>query len=79
MLALEKIQIEENRFENNMLILMWITCVLVIAIVFLLPKGNNLMTMDVIKEIIITVLVIIMGVISNMSNFCAIVIHKEKQ
>lgn len=78
MLALEKIQIEEKRFKNNMLILMWITCVLVIAIVFLLPKGNNLTTMDIIKEIIITVLVIIMGVISNVSNFCAIVIHKEK-
>lgn len=77
-LALEKIQIEEKRFENSMLILMWITSVLVIAIVLLLPKGNNLTTMDVIKEIIITVLVIIMGVISNVTNFCAVVIHKEK-
>lgn len=77
-LALEKIQTDEKRFENNMLILMWITCVLVIAIVFLLPKGNHLTTIDIIKEIIITLLVIVMGVISNVLNFCTIVLHKNK-
>lgn len=77
-LTLEKIQTEEKRFENNMLILMWITCALVIAIVFLLPKGDHLSTIDIIKEIIITLLVIVMGVISNVLNFCTIVLHKNK-
>lgn len=77
-LALERIQTEEKRFENNMLILMWITCVFVIAIAFLLPKGNYLTTIDIIKEIIITLLVIAMGLISNVLNFCVIVLHKNK-
>lgn len=76
-LALENIEIEEKRFEKNMLILMWITCVIVIVIVFLLPKENYLTTKDIIKEIIIALLVIVMGVISNVLNFCTIVLHKK--
>lgn len=76
--ALESIELDEKRFEKNMTIAMIITAVLAITIMILLPNGDNLSAIDKIKEIIVCVLVAAMAFISNVVNFIAIVLSKNK-
>ena len=69
---------EEKQFEKRMLLIMGITCVLAVAIMFLLPNGSGLTAMEKIKESIIVVLVLIMMIISNALGTVAIVLRKNK-
>ena len=76
--ALEKMESKEKKFENMMLLIMGITSVLTIAIMFLLPNGDNLTTMERIKEIIVIIFVWAMAFISNTLNIVAIGLRKNK-
>ena len=46
---------KEKQFEKRMFLIMGITCVLAVAIIFLLPNGSGLTAMEKIKESIIVV------------------------
>lgn len=46
---------KEKQFEKRMFLIMRITCVLAVAIIFLLPNGSGLTAMEKIKESIIVV------------------------
>ena len=69
---------KEKQFEKRMLLIMGITCVLAVAIMFLLPNGSGLTATDKIKEIIIVILVLVMVIISNALSTVAIVLRKNK-
>lgn len=75
--ALESMEADEKRFENNMIILMVITALLAITIMILLPNGEGLSAADKIKEIIVCVLVGAMAFISNFVNFIAVALRKN--
>ena len=76
--ALEKMESKEKTFEKTMFIIMGITCVIAIAIMFLLPEGSNLTTMDRIREVVVALLVLAMALISNTLNVVAIALRKNK-
>ena len=76
--ALEKMESKEKTFEKTMFIIMGITCVIAIAIMFLLPEGSNLTTMDRIREVVVALLVLAMALISNSLNLVAIAFRKNK-
>lgn len=76
--ALEKMESKEKTFEKTMFIIMGITCVIAIAIMFLLPEGSNLTTMDRIREVVVALLVLAMTLISNTLNVVAIALRKNK-
>ena len=76
--AFEKMEAEEKRFENIMLVIMGITSILAIAIMFLLPDMNILSTTDKIKEVIVIICVWVMALISNTLNIVAIAQRKNK-
>lgn len=69
---------KEKQFEKRMFLIMGITCVLAVAIIFLLPNGSGLTAMEKIKESIIVVLVLIMVIISNALGTVVIVLRKNK-
>lgn len=41
---------KEKQFEKRMFLIMGITCVLAVAIIFILPNGSGLTAMEKIKE-----------------------------
>lgn len=76
-IALEEIEKKEKKFENNMLLIMVITCVLASAIMYLLPDAKNLTDTERIKLIIAVILVVAMAFISNTLVTCAIALKKS--
>lgn len=76
--ALEKMESKEKTFENIMLVVMGITFIFTIAIMFLLPDGNSLTTIEKIKEIIVVVFVWAMAIVCNALNMVAVALRKNK-
>ena len=69
-LVLGKLEKENQKFENRMLVVLAVTTILAIAIIFMLP-------LDSVKNVIIFVMVIAMAFISNTLNIIAMAAKKE--
>lgn len=69
-LVLGKLEKENQKFENRMLVVLAVTTILAIAIIFMLP-------LDSVKNVIIFVVVIAMAFISNTLNIIAMAAKKE--
>lgn len=78
-IALEEIEESHKKFENKMLLIMGITCVLAWTIIYLLPDGKNLTDAERIKLIIAVILVVAMAFISNTLNICAMALKKHEK
>ena len=77
-IAFEKMESKEKSFENSMLAIMAINAILAIAIMFLLPDGSGLTTLEKVKEILVVIFVWGMAIISNILNCIAMVLRKGK-
>lgn len=69
-LVLGKLEKENQKFENRMLVVLAVTTILAIAIIFMLP-------LDSVKNVIIFVMVIAMAFIPNTLNIIAMAAKKE--
>lgn len=75
--ALENKDKEVKRFENIMLLIMAITTILAIAIICLLPDSEGLSENEKIKEILATICVWALLIISNTLNIVAVAARKS--
>ena len=76
--ALEEKEREEKRFENKIFIMMGVTTILAIAIILLLPSGNDLSAIEEVRLIIIVIFVGVMASVSNTLSIVAIALRKKK-
>lgn len=70
-IVLGELQQECQKFEKRMFFIFAVTTILTIAIIFLLPLKS-------VKDIVIFIMVIVMGFISNTLNLVALVLNKER-
>lgn len=66
----------EKKFEKIICFLIGLVCVIVVAIVCLLPKGSGLTTTEKVQELVVLILVLIMAMISNAMALVALVLRK---
>ena len=76
--AFEEIEAKNKRFEGIMLVVMGITTVLTIAVMLLLPNGENLSGIEKTKEVLVVLLVLVIAIISNTLNMVAVSLRKMK-
>lgn len=76
--ALERAELVDKRFENKMFITMGVTTALAIAIMFLLPSGNELSAIEKVREFLIILFVWSMAIISNTLNIVTLALRKKK-
>lgn len=74
----EELEVRRKRFEKRMFIIMFITSLLAVISMFLLPEGSCLTIDEKIKEIVAVIFIWIMALISNTLCIMTIVMFNNK-
>ncbi|MBQ4068672.1 MAG: helix-turn-helix transcriptional regulator [Lachnospiraceae bacterium] len=75
--ALKKMNAEEKKFENIMILIMAATSILAIIIMLLLPGADGLSKTEKVKELLVIICVWAMAILANTLNLVALVTKKS--